>query len=222
MTSRFKIGRKQMDTKRVAFYFRVSTKEQTYENQRLELEKLAATEGWKDIEIFFDVCTGAYGRDVRRGFDKMLTLAEQGAFDIVAGWAVDRMGRETRDLLDLCASAKKHGFTLFFHKDRIDTATPVGEMFFTIVAAFAKFERERLRERTIAGMERARKQGKVIGCPKVEVKHPEMLDAVRELRAKGNSIHKIAHATGLGRGTICRLIDEYQLDRLTVLERATS
>lgn len=211
-----------MQGPRVAFYFRVSTKEQTFENQRLQLQNLAKVEGWQNVEIFHDVCTGSKGREQRRSFDRMLKLAEAREFDIVAAWSIDRMGRETKDLLNLCASAKDHGYTLYFQKDRVDTSTASGELFFTIVAAIAKFERERLRERTIAGMERARKQGKVPGQPKVETKNPEVLEQVRALRAQGKGIHKIAFATGLGRSTICRLIDEYHLDRLNALDNMAS
>jgi DNA invertase Pin-like site-specific DNA recombinase len=86
--------------KRVALYLRVSTGEQTTENQRLELEAVAARSGWEIVAVFEDAgISGAKGRDKRPGFDKLLKGATSRKFDMIAAWSVDRLGRSLQDLI---------------------------------------------------------------------------------------------------------------------------
>src|SRR5215212_9185803 len=86
--------------KRVAIYIRVSTSGQTTENQRRELEAVAAQRGWKIVATYEDAgISGAKGRDQRPGFDRMLKDATAGRFDILASWSVDRLGRSLQDLI---------------------------------------------------------------------------------------------------------------------------
>lgn len=200
---------------RVAFYLRVSTREQTYENQLLQLQKLSELEGWENPEIFCDIFTGASSRENRKGFDTLLQAAEKKRFDIIASWSIDRMGRETKDLLELANLAQQKGFNLFFHKDRVDTATASGELFFTIAAGMAKFERRRLQERVIAGIQRAKatgtKSGKPIGRPS-QYNNEELTQLVHQLRAEGKGIKKIARLTGCAIGTVYKILETPQIE----------
>src|SRR6476660_8172222 len=87
--------------KRAAIYLRVSTTGQTVENQRRELEQIAERRGWTIAAVYEDAgISGAKGRDQRPAFDRMLKDASRRRFDIVLCWAIDRMGRSLRDLLD--------------------------------------------------------------------------------------------------------------------------
>ena len=87
--------------KRVALYLRVSTDEQTTANQRRELEAVAAHKGWIVTKVFEDVgVSGAKGRDKRPGFDAMLKAVTRGEVDLVAAWAVDRLGRSLQHLIE--------------------------------------------------------------------------------------------------------------------------
>ena len=87
--------------KRVAVYLRVSTGEQTTENQRRELEAVAARHGWCVVEFFEDAgISGAKGRDKRPGLDRLLKAVARRDVDMVAAWSVDRLGRSLVDLLD--------------------------------------------------------------------------------------------------------------------------
>ena len=80
--------------KRVALYLRVSTKGQSVENQRRELEAVAKRSGWRIVETYKDAgISGAKGRDKRPGFDRLLKDATRRKFDMIAAWSVDRLGR---------------------------------------------------------------------------------------------------------------------------------
>ena len=191
---------------RIAFYIRVSKEEQTAENQMLELTRLAELEQWKDITVFEDEgITGSLGREARPGFDELLNRAARGHFDIVAAWSLDRLGREPADVFELAKLASRKGFTIYLHKDRIDTGTAAGELFFTIMAGMAKFERRRLQERVKAGLERARAQGKTLGRPVIQ--DPELISRVKTLRIENNyGIKRIAKETNIAVGTVYRLL----------------
>jgi len=198
-----------MKAKRVAFYVRVSTNEQTIENQLKELELLAELEKWdmENITIFQDEgFSGSLGRQERPGFDDLLYRAERGHFDIVAAWSLDRLGREPKDVFELTSLASKKGFTIYLHKDRIDTSTASGELFFTIMAGMAKFERRRLQERVKAGLERAKASGKTLGRPVKVVDDTKA--RIRELKAEGKTVREIAAELGIGIGSVARAIKE--------------
>jgi DNA invertase Pin-like site-specific DNA recombinase len=99
--------------KRAAIYLRVSTTGQTVENQRRELEQIAEHRGWTVAGIYEDAgISGAKGRDQRPGFDQMLKDASRRKFDVVMAWAIDRMGRSLRDLLDTIEHLEATGVDL--------------------------------------------------------------------------------------------------------------
>ena len=86
--------------KRVGIYLRVSTNGQTTENQRRELEAVAARSGWQVVGIYEDAgVSGAKGRDQRPGFDRMLKDATVRKINMIAAWSVDRLGRSLQDLV---------------------------------------------------------------------------------------------------------------------------
>jgi DNA invertase Pin-like site-specific DNA recombinase len=97
---------KAKNTKRMAMYLRVSTKEQTTENQRLELAKVADQAGWEIVGMHEDNgISGVNGRDKRPAFDKLCADAARRKFDVIAAWSVDRLGRSLRHLV---ASQRKY------------------------------------------------------------------------------------------------------------------
>ena len=94
--------------KRVALYLRVSKDESTTENQRRQLEALAERHGWQVVAIFEDEgISGSKGRDQRPGFDGLLKGVARREFDMVAAWAVDRLGRSLQNLLDFMNDLKE-------------------------------------------------------------------------------------------------------------------
>ncbi len=194
---------------RVALYLRVSTDTQTTDNQELELRAVAEQRGWHVVRVFQDQgISGAKSRAGRPGLDELLTAATRGGFDLVACWALDRLGRSTRDLLDSLASLQACGVELFFHAQAIDTTTPAGRLFFTVAGAFAEFERSLIVERVRAGMARAKlrgtKSGARIGRPRVPA---AVRRAVLADLAGGMSARAVARARGLGNGTVAAIRD---------------
>jgi DNA invertase Pin-like site-specific DNA recombinase len=129
-------------TTRVAFYLRVSTGEQTTENQRRELEAVAYHRGWDVVAVYEDQgISGAKGREKRPQFDRMLKNAVRGKFDVLAAWAVDRLGRSLQDLVATLDELRAAGVDLFLHQQAVDTTTPSGRAMFGMLSVFAEFER---------------------------------------------------------------------------------
>ena len=151
-------------SKRVAFYLRVSTGEQTTENQRRELEQVAKRSGWQVVEIYEDAgISGANGREKRPAFDKLLKDASRREFDLVAAWSVDRLGRSLQHLVAFLGELHALKIDLYLHQQGIDTTTPAGKAMFQMMGVFAEFERAMMRDRIRAGLARARAQGKRLG-----------------------------------------------------------
>ncbi len=190
-------------SKRVAFYHRVSTGEQTTENQRRELEQVAKRSGWDVVEIYEDAgISGANGREKRPAFDKLLKDASRREFDLVAAWSVDRLGRSLQHLVAFLGELHALKIDLYLHQQGIDTTTPAGEAMFQMMGVFAQFERAMIQERVKSGLSRARAGGKRLGRPPVAArKRAEVL----KLRRDGQSVRKIAQAVGLAPGTVQRI-----------------
>ena len=161
-------------TKRVAFYLRVSTGDgqQTIENQRRALDEIAERAGWEVIEVYSDKISGTMGRERRPAFDRMLKAAVHRKFDMIAAWSVDRLGRSLQDLVGFLGELKAAGVDLFLHQQALDTSTPSGRALFQMLGVFAEFEAAMIRERTRAGLVRARAQGK---RPRTAANHSHLI-----------------------------------------------
>ena len=158
--------------KRVALYLRVSTGEQTVENQRRELRAAADHRGWQVAAEFADEgISGSKGRDKRPGFDRLHRGIVRREFDMVAAWSVDRLGRSLQDLVGFLGELQGAAVDLYLHKQGLDTSTPAGRAMFQMLGVFAEFERAIIQERIDSGIARARergtKSGKAIGRPRV-------------------------------------------------------
>lgn len=192
-----------MKTKRVAIYARVSTTDQTTENQRRELLEVAERAGWDVVDVFADEgISGAKGRDKRPKFDEVLKLVTQRKVDMVAAWSVDRLGRSLQHLVETLGELKSAGADLYLHKQALDTSTPAGRAMFGMLGVFAEFEREIIRERVLTGIATAKAKGKTVGRPKAPY---ELVHRVRELRAQGLGIRKTAREAGCGVSLVQRL-----------------
>lgn len=194
--------------KKVAIYARVSTDDQTAENQLQELRRAAEYHGWEIAGEFVDhAISGAKGRDQRPQFDALLRGVARKRFDMVAAWSTDRLGRSLAHLVDFLGEIQAKGVDLYLHKQALDTSTPSGRMMFQMCAVFAEFEREVLRERINAGLARARekgtKSGNPIGRPRID---PEIEQRIRELRAEGHGKGKIARSLSIGVSAVQRVL----------------
>jgi DNA invertase Pin-like site-specific DNA recombinase len=196
-------------SRRVALYLRVSTNEQTTENQRRELVAVAERAGWSIVEFYEDAgISGAKGRDKRPAFDKLCKDAARRRFDIIAAWSVDRLGRSLQDLVSFLSDIHGFGIELYLHQQGIDTTTPAGKAMFQMLGVFAEFERSMIRERVHAGLARAKANGITLGRPQTLAATEA---AIRETLTTGTGILKTARLHGVGTSVVQRLKSEMKL-----------
>jgi putative DNA-invertase from lambdoid prophage Rac len=141
---------------RTAIYARVSTTDQTCENQLIELRRYCAARGWTPKEFVDQGFSGA--KESRPALDALLKDARRRRFDAVAVWRLDRLGRSLRHLILTLDELSALGVAFVSLGEGIDTSTPAGRLQLHILGAIAEFERERIRERILAGLARARKE----------------------------------------------------------------
>jgi len=193
--------------KRAVLYLRVSKHEQTIENQRIELERVAKAKGWKVIATFKDEgVSGAFGREVRAQYDLMLKQGVQAKFDVVLAWDVSRLSRSLVDLVTTLDELHACGIDLYLHQQAIDTTTPAGKAMFQMCGVFAEFERGILSERVKAGLNRAKEEGKTLGRP---VKFANIKKIVED-RGRGKTIRQIANEQRLSVGKVHKLLNGEQ------------
>ena len=192
--------------KRVALYVRVSTDHQSVRNQEIELQAVAERHGWTVVAVYRDQgISGAKGRDKRPGLDKLLQAVARKEFDMVAAWSVDRLGRSLIDLVGILQEFHAKHVDLYLHQQGIDTTTPSGKAMFQMMGVFAEFERSMIHERVMAGLARARAEGKQLGRPAEVAGNAAKVQTIRAARAAGKSIRTIAREQGVGIGTVSRL-----------------
>ena len=182
---------------RCAIYSRVSTTKQENENQLTQLREFAKVMGWPTVAEYVDQVTGKHSD--RAEFQQMFADASQRKFDILLFWSLDRLSREgALETLQHLNRLTAYGINWrSLTEQYLDSTGLFREAVIAILAVIAKQERIRLSERTRAGLERARRQGKTLGRPRVKVS----ADAVRELRAQKLSWTSIAKTLGIARST---------------------
>jgi len=192
--------------KRVAIYARVSTGEQTPDNQLQELRSVAERMGWRVVSEYIDHgISGAKDRDGRPAYDRLYNAIVGREIDLVMAWSVDRLGRSLQQLVALLSVLHAKDVDLYLHQQGIDTTTPAGKAMFQMCGVFSEFERAMIRERVRAGLERARTQGKRLGRPRT----PEVVERkIRAARRQGKGIKKIARELGVGVSTVQRVVHE--------------
>jgi len=189
--------------KRCGIYLRVSTDQQTTENQFRILREVAERSGWTIVQVFEDAgISGAKSRDQRPGYDALLKAVHRREIDMVAAFAVDRLGRSLPDLVAFLSDIQARGCDLYLHVQAVDTSTPSGRMLFQMLAVFAEFERSIITTRINAGLDRARAKGTRLGRPAIA---PIDLKPVRDRLNRGQSIRVIAKATGFSTATVQRV-----------------
>jgi len=185
-------------------YSRVSTSKQETENQLAQLREFARVMDWRvNAEtIYVDHITGKHSD--RTEFKRMFQDASERKFDVLLFWSLDRLSREGA-LETLQHLNRLTGYGVQWRsltEQYLDSTGVFREAVISILAVIAKQERIRLSERTKAGLERARKQGKTLGRPRAEVNATE----IRALREQGLSWGAIGRQTGLARATCQRAV----------------
>ena len=176
-------------------YVRVSTLEQ---NESLQRDALLA-DGCS--RLFVDRASGKL--EHRPGLDQMLNHLRTG--DTLVVWRLDRLGRSLRHLIDLIAELEHRGVAFKSLNESIDTTTPTGRLTFHVFASIAQFEKDLIRERTMAGLSAARARGRKGGRPTVWTEEKIRL-AVEMYESKQHDVASIARLLGISRGSIYRML----------------
>lgn len=185
---------------KAAFYMRVSTDEQTTENQRPDLERVAEARGLEVVEIFSENVSAVKARPQ---LDLMLSAAHRGRYSVLIVWSLDRLHRSMVGALQTVLDLDRRGVQVVSVREPwLDTGGPVRSLLIAIFGWVAEQERARISERTKAGLERARRRGVKLGRRPVDVDLVRLL----ALRAEGKSIRAIAANVGLSVGKTHQLL----------------
>jgi DNA invertase Pin-like site-specific DNA recombinase len=195
---------------RVAIYARVSTddKGQDPENQLRQLRAWCASAGHQVAREYVDHASGGKGAEKRPEFATMLTDAHRRQFDLVLCWALDRLSREgmVPTVLHLQRLASYGvGFHSYTEPMLSTDNEMVRDIVLAVMASLAKIERQKISERTRAGMERAADQGKALGRPRIS---PAKRAQIVEMLTKGDGIRATARAVRTGNETVHRIARE--------------
>lgn len=147
---------------KVAIYTRVSTEEQSVDNQIYKLEDYARRMGW-EFQTFQEKESTRKTRPVKNAIYQALLRRE---FDALLIYKFDRWARSTSELIGEIEALVNRGIKIYSYSEAIDLSSSMGQAMLTILSAFAQLERDLIRERTLAGLERAKRQGKTLGRPK--------------------------------------------------------
>ena len=196
-------GQEQKTAKmvRVGLYARVSTQDQqTLPMQNRAMREYAARRGWTIAMQVKEVGSGAAQRQRR---EELLEAARRREIDVVVVWRLDRWGRSVTDLLATLQELEHLGVGFVSLTEALDLTTPAGRAMAALLAVFAEFEREILRERVRAGLAHARQNGKRLGRPQTA-----SLQAgdVRKLHRAGVSKAEIARRLQIGRTSVRRIL----------------
>lgn len=149
---------------KIALYARVSKAlEQTPENQLIDLRRWAAAASHEVVGEFVDEVSS---KDTRPQKEVVLKMLRLGTADGVAFWSLDRWGRTMSELVLELEEFSKSGKSMVSMKEGLDLSTAAGRLMANVLAAMANFERDRIRERTLLGLARAKAQGKRLGRPR--------------------------------------------------------
>jgi DNA invertase Pin-like site-specific DNA recombinase len=203
-----------MKEKRAAIYVRVSTSEQDTALQETELRQYVESRGWECVVYQDKAQSGA--KNDRPALNQMLSDMRRRRFDVVVVWKLDRLARSLKQLLTIGEECRSLGVDLVSSRQNIDTTLPAGRLTFQILGAVAEFERELLRERVKAGMAQARRVGKHVGRPAKRRFEPTDIDRMRDLRAGGASVRKLAKDFETTQWMVARLTNSATMGALKV------
>jgi DNA invertase Pin-like site-specific DNA recombinase len=195
-------GKRAKTVLRAGLYARVSTNDQqTLPMQLRALRDYAARRGWNVAMQVKEVGSGVSERKMR---EQLIEAARRREIDVVLVWRLDRWGRSVGDLLATLQELEHLGVGFVSLTEALDLTTPAGRAMAALLAVFAEFEREILRERVRAGLAHARQNGKRLGRPLTAALHA---DQVHKLHRSGLSKSQIARQLKIGRTSVRRILD---------------
>lgn len=182
-----------------AIYARVSTTDQQPRTQLRELRTYAKRRGLRIVDEFVDRESGA--KISRPHLNRLMELARKRQLDVVLVWKFDRFARSSQQLINALEEFRGLDVDFISYTENIDTTTSTGKAFFTVISAFAEFERSLIRERVVAGLNRARAEGTKLGRPAVT---RDQIKAMKKMKREGMSVRLIAEKTHLSRSVVSK------------------
>jgi DNA invertase Pin-like site-specific DNA recombinase len=178
-------------------YARVSTQDQTLDLQTDALRRSGCE------HIFTDTTSGA--KSERPGLQDAMSHLRAG--DTLVVWRLDRLGRTLKHLIATITDLSDRGIGFRSLQENMDTTTSGGKLIFHIFGALAEFEREVIKERTIAGLQAARARGRLGGRPKLQARDPKKVALARQLYENGNMlVQAICDTLHIGKATLYRYV----------------
>ena len=175
-------------------YARVSTADQNLDLQKESLKGIGCQ------KIYEDKATGSYAN--RQGLNQAIDQLREG--DTFVVWKLDRLGRSVKGLIDFVAHLEQKNIHFKSLTDQIDTGSPAGRFFFHVMASLAQMERELVSERTRAGLNAARRRGKVGGRKRVMTE--SKVESAKKLLSNGSRPKEVARNLGVSIPTLYRWV----------------
>jgi DNA invertase Pin-like site-specific DNA recombinase len=188
-----------MTTKRTAVYLRVSTSDQTTENQLHSIKKYCECQGWTIKQVYTD--EGVSGaKDKRPQLDQLKEDIKKHKYDSLVVFKFDRLARSTSHLLECLQLFQSYGVDFVSVTEGIDTSTSIGKMIFTFLGGIAEFERSLIQERIKAALDLRKQQGVKLGRPRVGFDVNKAL----KLKQQGLSWRELAKKLNVSSATLRR------------------
>ncbi len=195
-------------TKRVAIYARVSTTDQTPENQLLDLRRYCSARGWTVVEEFVDKGISGAKKD-RPALGRLMEATQRRLVDGVLVWKFDRFARSMSHLVSALSEFSERGISFTSYTEGIDTGTAQGKMVFGVIAAMAEFERDLITDRINASMRRLKASGVPLGRRAWKSRSgflsESQIASILAERGKG-SIRQIASRIGVGKSVVQKVL----------------
>ena len=190
-------------------YLRVSTAEQETDSQEHQVLEYCRVRGWPEPLVLRDATSGATTTG-RPGLEAMLTLVRAGGVHQVVTYKLDRLGRSLTHLAIIVNELQTRNVALICTSQGIDTSkqNPVGQLQLGVLMAVAEFERALIKERTMAGLEVARKKGKRLGRPPLD---PKVIRLILKTAARvGLHVRAIAREIRTSPSSVCRVLARFK------------
>ena len=191
--------------RKACVYARCSTSDQQVSNQLIEVRDHCSKMGWEIVKEYIDEgLSGTLSRDKRPAFNEMIKDGYRKKFDSVVCWDISRLGRSMKELIMFLSDMKDRDIGICSLRQGFDTSTSMGSIMYQFVGILSEWEASMISERTLAGLERAKREGKTLGRRKVT--NDTMTAKIIELRSENKSLRAIASEVGVSTGTIRKVL----------------
>lgn len=192
---------------KTAIYLRVSTTQQTVENQKLQLEQFAKSREWKIVKTYADEGLSGDSKN-RPAFNQMIADAHKRKFETILIYQLSRFGRSMSEVIKNITDLKASGVSIYSYSENLSTAedSPYGKIVLAVLSALGEIELDLIRERVRSGVSRALAAGTKFGRPHVGFDISKAL----KLRKEGMSIRKIAKLLGVSKSTLAARLKDLE------------